>query len=376
MAARWRRARRPNGVVQEVRRRARRRLSIFGPRLLTYEPRPCLVAERHEVTRARVPAVDAHTHVGRWLSPRRRWVEPDVDDLLARMAACGVVGLVNLDGRWGDELERNLDRYDRAHPGRCATFCHVDWREVGRDGFTDRLVRSLERSAATGAKGLKVWKDLGLHVRDARNRLILPDDERLVDLWQAAGMLGLPVLIHVGDPAAFFRPVDRYNERLEELWLNPSWAVHRTGGPSLPRLLDAFETAVASSPGTTWIGAHAVCPEDLDRVSTMLGDHPNLHIDTSARLAELGRQPRRTRRFLIDHADRILFGTDLVPFSPEQCAVHFRFFETDDEYFPYWVGDTPPNGRWHISGVALPDDVLHKLYRDNAARLVPGLAPA
>jgi predicted TIM-barrel fold metal-dependent hydrolase len=334
-----------------------------------------LRAPAHEVHRARFPAVDAHNHLGRWLTDGG-WVVDDVEDLLARLRGSNVAGVVNLDGRWGDELEANLDRYDRAHPGLFATFCHLDWAETERPGFGARLAASLERSAAAGAKGLKVWKDLGLHVRDDRGELVLPDDPRLSEVWEAAADLSLPIAIHTADPVAFFEPVDEENERLEELLEHPDWSFADRGRfPRFDRLIDALESAVAAHPRTTFVAVHVgSCSEDLARVGRMLDDHPNLYLDIAARVAELGRQPRATRRLLERHPDRVLFGTDEFPPDPEAYSTSFRFLETEDEHFAYTPGEIPPQGRWAISGLGLPEDILRKVYADNARRLVPGLA--
>jgi hypothetical protein len=187
--------------------------------LAAFKPRAMLRAPRTHVPRARTPAVDAHNHLGRWLSSwvgrAGEWVVPDVPALLELMDSVNVAAIVNLDGRWGAELEANLDRYDRAHPRRFATFCHADWSQLG-DGPAGvaRIVASLGASRDAGARGLKVWKDLGLGVRDERGAFVLPDDPRLADVWSAAGELGLPVLIHTADPVAFWQPLDPTNERL------------------------------------------------------------------------------------------------------------------------------------------------------------------
>ena len=221
------------------------------------------------------------------------------------MDSCNLTSIVNLDGRWGDELEANLDRYDRGHPGRFATFCHLDWSVTSEPDFTDRLVGSLERSAAAGAKGVKVWKDLGLRIRDHADALLMPDDDRLSDVWDAAGELGLPILIHVGDPVAFFDPVDGNNERLEELLEHPDWSFSDPRFPRFERIMGSLEAIVAAHPLTTFIGAHVGCfAEDLSWVSRMLTAYPNFNIDIAARIAELGRQPRATRQLMLEHPDR------------------------------------------------------------------------
>jgi predicted TIM-barrel fold metal-dependent hydrolase len=342
--------------------------------LREYRPRPRLRVPEHHVPRAAVPAVDAHNHLGRWLLPDGSWATPDVGELLDVMDASNVAAIVNLDGMWGDELEANLERYDRAHPGRFVTFAHLDWRETAEPGFGERMAASLRDSVARGARGLKVWKHLGLRFRDDRDRLISPDDERLDPVWAAAADLEVPITIHLADPIAFFDPVDERNERLEELLANPDWWF---GGPELPSfddLMAAFEALVARHPGTTFIGAHVACAaEDLAWVGRMLDTYPNLHADIAARIAELGRQPRAARALIESHPDRIVFGTDLFPPDREIYAVHFRFLETADEHFAYDTDEGPSQGRWAISGLDLPSEILTAVYSGNAHRLIPDL---
>jgi predicted TIM-barrel fold metal-dependent hydrolase len=223
---------------------------------------------------------------------------------------------------------------------------------------------------------VKVWKDLGLHVRDERGRLLLPDDPRLSDVWDAAGELDLPIWIHTADPIAFFEPLDAANERLEELLVNPDWSfADRERFPTFDRLLDALEAVVGSHPGTTFVGVHfGNAAEDLGRVERMLESNANYHVDIAARIAELGRQPRATKRLIERFPDRVLFGTDAFPPDPEVYAISFRFLETEDEAFPYAPEEIPPQGRWAISGLGLSDDVLRAVYAGTARRLLPSLA--
>ena len=344
--------------------------------LASYRPYSRLRLPRTAVARASAPAVDAHAHLGRWVTGER-WAVPDVPAFLDLMDSSNVTAVVNLDGRWGAELEENLDRYDRRHPGRFATFCHVDWDLLRGPDAETRLADSLERSVSAGARGLKVWKDLGLGVRDADDRMVLPDDPRLDALWDTAGLLGAPVAIHTADPVAFFDPVDHRNERLEELLARPDWSFSDPKYPRFDRLMAALETIVAAHPATTFIGVHVgCCAEDLAWVSRMLDGHANFHIDIAARIAELGRQPRTTRALMLSHPGRVLFGTDEIPPNRSAYQVYFRFMETPDECFPYSPDDPPRSGRWQISALDLPGDVLRQVYAANAQRLIPGLAPA
>ncbi|MGH2631754.1 MAG: amidohydrolase family protein [Actinomycetota bacterium] len=343
--------------------------------LRAFRPRSSLRFPVHHVPRARFPVVDAHNHLGRWLRADGSWSAPDVEELLQVMDACNVATIVNLDGMWGDELRANLGRYDHAHPGRFATFCQLDWRVTAEAGFGERLAAQLERCVREGARGLKVWKQLGLRIRDERGDLLLPDDPRLDAVWEAAATLGIPVTIHVADPVAFFEPLDETNERLEELLANPDWYFgDRAVFPPFDRIIRSFETLVANHPSTIFIGAHVACfAEDLAWVSRMLGTYPNLYADIAARLPELGRQPRAARRLFLEHPNQILFGTDLFPPAREIYEIHFRFLETDDEHFAYSVDDPPPEGRWAISGLDLPDEVLRTVSAENARRLIAGL---
>lgn len=349
--------------------------SLHDLPLRAFRPRVSARVSVHDVPRARFPVVDAHNHLGRWLTGDGGWAAADVGALLADMDSCNIESVVNLDGRWGDELEANLDRYDRAHPGRFATFCHLDWSALSEPGWPAQLADRLRAAASAGARGVKVWKNLGLQLRDERDELLLPDDERLAPVWEVAAELGLPVVIHVADPVAFFDPVDGRNERLEELLVNPEWSFADDRFPRFERLIDALEAVVASHATTTFIGAHVGCfAEDLAWVGRMLSTYPNFHVDIAARIAELGRQPRAARRLLVDHADRVLFGLDLFPPDPAEYAIHFRFLETEDECFDYSTQDVPPEGRWTISGLGLPDEVLRKVYGANARRLIAGPA--
>jgi predicted TIM-barrel fold metal-dependent hydrolase len=255
-------------------------------------------------------------------------------------------------------------------------FAGLDYDRWAADAsFGETEAARLRDSAARGARGLKVWKLLGLRARDPEGRLVAVDDARLDPLWTTAAELDLPVIIHVADPIAFFEPLDPTNERWEELHDHPDWHFWPTrpaadvaapGFPPFDALLAAFGRLVGRHPQTTFVGAHVGCAaEDLALVGRLLDDNPNLRVDIAARLGELGRQPYTAREFFLRHADRILFGVDMAP-DTDIYAVHYRFLETFDESFDYGTEPVPGQGRWQIHGIGLPDDVLRAIYRDNA----------
>jgi predicted TIM-barrel fold metal-dependent hydrolase len=230
----------------------------------------------------------------------------------------------------------------------------------------------LRFQAARGAEGLKIWKPFGLRVRDHLGALVSVDDPRLDPIWEMAAELKLPVLIHVADPVAFFWPLDEYNERWEELLQHPDWHFPSPPFPSFETILSALARLVVRHPQTTFIGAHVGCyAESLDWVGQLLDRCQNFFVDIAARIPELGRQPYAARRFFMKYADRILFGTDLGP-DPLAYRLYYRFLETDDEYFSHDTSDPPQQGRWQIYGLFLPDEVLQKVYFQNAERVILG----
>ena len=338
--------------------------------LSDFKPVPKLVTPETQVNKPRFPVIDAHNHLS--LEGFGGWDKRPVSELLDLLDAADVRVYVDLDGGWGEHiLETHLDHFKAAAPERFRVYGGVDWAKWVEHGdrFGEWAAERLRRQAARGAQGLKIWKPLGLEVRDQRGNLVAVDDSRLDPVWAVAGELKLPVTIHIADPAAFFDPVDNHNERWEELAANPDWQFPSPPFPPFMSIVNALANLVARHPETTFVGAHFGCyAENLDWVGQVLDRCPNFFVDISERIAELGRQPYSARRFFLKYADRILFGTDR-PVEEHIYPVYYRFLETDDEYFSYGVEDVPRQGRWRIYGLYLPDDVLKQVYHDNAARL-------
>jgi predicted TIM-barrel fold metal-dependent hydrolase len=341
-------------------------------RLKDFKPRSRLVVKETPVDGPRFPVVDAHNHLGEQFGIG--WINKPVQELLDVMDASRVERIIDLDGGWGEEiLESHLDHFKAQAPERFAVFGGVDfsrWAEHG-DRFGEWAAARLREQVKRGAQGLKLWKILGLSVKDQNDQLVAVDDPRLDPVWSTAADLNIPILIHVADPVAFFDPLDNYNERWEELGENPDWHFPSPPFPSFISVVEGLRQVVLRHPQTTFIGAHVGCyPENLKWVGDLMDEAPNFNVDIAARIAELGRQPYTARKFFLQHPDRILFGTDLNP-KPDLYKVHYRFLETDDEYFSYTTEETPGQGRWNIFGLYLPDEVLEQVYNGNARRLVP-----
>lgn len=328
-----------------------------------------LVVENHEVMKPRFVAIDAHNHLGR--SFGCDWARRSANELKDVLDESGIETVVNLDGGFGDDFYPELEKWSVLGE-RVLVFAGVAWHRLATSSdLGGRAASEFEQAVRAGARGLKIWKDFGLHIKDGSNKLLSVDTPRLDPLWAKAGELGVPVIIHVGDPVAFFEPVDESNERLDELYCRPEWSFCGQEFPRLDALMSGLESIIARHPTTIFIGAHVGCyAENLAYVSGMLDRLPNYYIDIGARIAELGRQPNTARRFFVRYADRILFGTDAPP-DPRSYRVYYRFLETTDDHFPYWrSGDEPWQGRWFIHGLGLHESVLQRVYYRNAHRIL------
>ena len=339
--------------------------------LENYKPQSKLVTKTSRLDRPRFPAIDAHNHLAEPFGGG--WDQKPVAELLDLLDEAGVTHYVDLDGGWGEAiLERHLDYFKNAAPDRFQIFAGVDWsqwRALG-DSFPEWAAKRLRAQKERGAQGLKIWKPLGLHVKDHNEKLVDVDDERLLPIWEMAGELGLPVLIHVADPVAFFDPIDETNERWEELGQHPDWAFTSPPFPPFIHILNGLKNVASRHRKTTFIGAHVGCyAENLGWVGQMLDECPNYFVDISARLGELGRQPYSARKFFIQYQDRILFGSDMGP-DLDAYRLYYRFLETDDEYFNYNTTEIPAQGRWYVCGLYLPDEVLKKVYAGNAKKVL------
>lgn len=357
--------------------------------LSEFEPRSMLQVKRTTVERARFPVVDVHAHMcfsatvvnGVHLAAERQYLGTP-EEMIPVMDRKNVQMMNNLTGGFGEGLEEVVARYDKAHPGRFCAFTEPSYGEFLHPDYPRLQAEAIENAKRSGAKGLKLLKTLGLFLREniVTGELVTIDDPRFDPMWETCAALQMPVGIHVSDPVAFFTPTDRFNERFEELNNHPDWSFYGKGFPSNEELLASRDRLFARHPRTQFIALHCGnFAENLAHVSASLDRFPNMTVDIAARVGELGRQPRAARAFFEKYQDRILFGTDAVPhgheypqqlFCDELYEIYYRFLETGDEYFDYAPAKTPPQGRWQISGVCLPDAVLKKVYSENAARVL------
>lgn len=338
------------------------------PAITDYRPRSTLVTPETQVPRARFPVVDVHGHA-------RGLANPGViDDMVAHLDALGVEVYIAADNLRGEALGRTLEAIAASgHAHRFRVMTGIGFAGVGEPGWADRAVAELEEAVARGAVAVgEISKSFGMTTTRADGSRLRIDDPVLDPVWEEAGRLGVPVLIHTAEPPAFFQPLDLENERWLELAL---FADRRNFGPDkvdFETLMAERDALFRRHPGTTFIAAHLGWHgNDLARLARLLDELPNVHVEVGAVLYELGRQPRAARDFLVRYQDRVLFGKD--SFQPPEYPYFWRVFETADEYFDYY---RDYHASWKLYGLDLPDEVLRKLYHENALRLMPGLPRA
>lgn len=352
--------------------------------LVDYEPKSMLHVPETQVPRSRFPVIDFHTHLS-WVEDRTKDARLEhtakPDEVLPIMDRKNVRMMVNLTGGYGAMLDEAVAYWQKPHPDRFIVFTEPWYNKIVEPDYPSFQAEQIERASKSGAKGLKILKTLGLFLREqvTKGKLVKVDDPRFDPMWEAAGAHNMPVAIHVSDPEAFFLPTDRFNERYEELSAHPDWSFHGKDYPSNMELQEARNRVLARHPRTQFVALHVGDSENLGYMSELLDRYPNLHVDIAARIGELGRQPRTARKFFDKYQDRILFATDATPggtdtpqqiFGEKLYEIYYRFLETEDEYFDYAPAPIPPQGRWRIYGIGLPENILRKVYYENAARLL------
>lgn len=348
-----------------------------------FVPKSMLHVPEHIVERAKFPVVDVHTH---WSfsskSPDGSGMKYSAtpEELLAVMDRRNIRTLINVTGGFDQGFVDCHKRYDLAHPGRFITFTEPQWHRANEAGYAKMQADAVEREVSRGAKGLKVLKTLGLYLRDTNGALVKIDDRRFDPMWEVCAAKKIPVFMHVGDPEAFFLPIDKTNERFEELNNHPDWSFYGKDFPSFMELMEARNRVIARHPKTTFTLLHwGNDAENQGLVAQWMEKYPNIHVEMAARIGELGRAPRTTRKFIERYQDRCMFGTDAIPkgynvpqqiYGDDLYKIYYRFLETEDEYFDYAPAPKPPQGRWCIYGIGLPDSILKKIYHENIDRML------
>ena len=327
-----------------------------------YNPSSTLVVPGKEVLKAKFPFIDIHSH-------QFRMPEMDLTTLVSEMDKLNMAVMVNLSGRSGEQLKKALENVNANYPNRFVVFANVDFSGVGEADWAENAVAQLKGDVQNGAKGLKIYKSLGLRNKDVNGNRIPVNDPRLDPIWKTCGELGIPVLIHSADPRSFWDPMDSTNERWLELKTRPRRKRSDIDPVPWQQIIDEQHAMFRKHPQTQFINAHmGWYANNLGRLGELMDEIPNMYVGIGAIIAELGRQPRNARKFFETYQDRILFGKD--SWQPSEFPTYFRVLESDDEYFPYYK---KYHAFWSMYGLDLPDEILKKVYYKNAMKLLPGL---
>jgi len=327
-----------------------------------YNPKSTLVIKGEEITKSKFPFIDVHSH-------QRNMDTQALSGLIQDMDKLNEGIMVNLSGGSGENLNSKIESIQKNYPNRFVVFANVDFDGVGQEGWSENAATQLEKDIKAGAKGLKIYKSLGLRYKDSDGKRVAIDDPRLDAIWAKCGELGVPVLIHAADPKSFWDPMDGDNERWLELKTRPRRKRSATNPAPWEQIIKEQHRMFKKHPKTNFINAHmGWYANNLGKLGELLDEIPNMNVGIAAVIAELGRQPRNAKAFFEKYQDRILFGKD--SWKPEEFPTYFRVLESDDEYFPYYK---KYHAFWAMYGLNLSDEVLKKVYYKNALRIIPGL---
>lgn len=328
----------------------------------SYDPSSTLVVPEHILAGSKYPFIDVHNH--QW-----RMGSMDLSDLISEMDKMNMAVLVNLSGGNGERLKEMTDNAKKSFPERFIVFANIDFKGMGEDNWAVQATEQLENDVQNGAKGLKIYKNLGLSLQDNKDKRVAVDDPRIDLIWKKCGELGIPVLIHSADPAPFWDDHDENNERWLELKQKPGRKRSDTNPVPWEQIIEEQHNVFKKHPKTLFINAHlGWYGNDLAHLGKLMDEMPNMYTEIGAVLAELGRQPRSAKEFLIKYQDRVMFGKD--SWAPDEYQIYFRVLETRDEYFDYY---RRRHAFWKMYGLDLPDGVLKKIYYQNAIKIIPGI---
>ena len=327
--------------------------------LKDYRPRSLYKIPITEVPKAKFPIVDMHSHA-------YAKTPEEIAERVRNMDDVGIAKTIILTDANGQAFD-DIYRKHAAYPDRFELWCGFDYTGYDRPGFGAQATRALEKCHQAGARGVGELHDKGKGLVSSTVKAfgMHPDDTRMDPLFERCGQLGMPVNIHVADPIWMYEAMDNKNDGLMNAfhWRldNQPDIVGHSG------MIDIFERTVKKHSSTTFIACHfANLDYDLARLGQVLERHPNLYADISARYAETAPIPRFVSQFYAKYADRLLYGTDMG-FDRSMYRVTFRILETLDEHFY----ETDMFGyHWSLNGFGLSDEILQKLYRTNAEKIL------
>ena len=327
--------------------------------LKNYRPVSIYKTPTANIQKASFPVIDMHSH-------DYVHTKNDVDDLVKLMDRMNIKKTMILTYATGKTFDSAVEKYDK-YPDRFDLWCGFDYTGYGTPGWQKHAVEELERCYKNGAKGVGELGDKGegeLYSKPTPGRGLHIDDPQMKPLLQRCGELHMPISIHVAEDQWMYEPIDSTNDGL----MNAArWHVDMNKPNKLGHdaLIETLANAVRENPKTTFIACHlANTCSNLPQLGVLLDQYPNLYADIAARYGEIAPVPRYAAAFITKYQDRLVYGTDMGP-SERMYLETFRILETADEHFY-----TDHSYHWPLYGLNLPKEVLEKLYRLNAEKIM------
>ncbi len=340
-------------------------LAGFGPghaqnpeelKLKEFRPKSIYRVPVTIIKKAKFPAVDMHSHdYAKTNEEVAQWVKT--------MDQAGIEKTIILSGATGARFDSIYFKYAK-HGNRFEIWCGFDLNGYEKPGWSEKAIRELERCIKVGARGIGELSDKGFGLRYSGGFGPHIDDPLMKPLLKRCGELNIPINIHVAEPLWMYLPMDSTNDGLMNAY---TWRIDSTQKGILGHaaLIKTLDNAVRDNANTTFIACHyANCEYDLSILGSLLDKYKNLYADASARFGETSPIPRYMAAFYEKYQDKLLYGTDNVPES-DMYEITFRILESLDEHFYYYTFY-----HWPSHGFGLKDNILKKIYQDNAKKIL------
>ena len=323
---------------------------------------------------AAIHPIDVHVHVFKTDAAFQKMLERLNLKLLNILVMDDTLGYrKQLQPQIDDAL--TLVRSSHGHIALCTTF---DPYKFDSASFSSDAIKQIDRDFAQGAVAVKIWKNIGMEIKDSSGQFIMADDPKFEPIYKDIASHGKTLMTHQAEPDVAWGPPDVSDPSWTYYRENPQWYVaNRSGFPSKQRILEARDHVLANNPKLRMVGVHLGSMErDLDNIARHLDKYPNLAIDTAARMEYLMlTPPEKVRAFLMKYQDQVLYGTDLD--LPPDANLPETLKEWQSTYARDWkflaTAETLSVEGKPIHGLNLPQPVLQKMFRGNAIRWIPGL---
>jgi uncharacterized protein len=329
--------------------------------LKDYRPRSIYKVPVTRVEKAKFPIIDMHSH------PEPK-TDAEISAWIKNMDEVGVEKSIVLTMTTGKPFDEIYAKYSK-HPDRFEVWCGLDFSEYlyKEPGFPAVTVKELERCHDMGAKGIGEIHDKGQGLRSGKSTApgMHPDNPRVDAIWEKAAELRMPVSLHVADPIWMYQPMDEHNDGLLNAY---RWRLdNQPNIVKLPGMIEILERTATRHRKTTFVACHfANLDYDLAHLGEVFDRNPNLYADIAARYGETAPIPRFAVQFYAKYSDRLVYGTDMG-FDTKMYRITFRILESQDEHF-YEIEQFAYH--WPLYGLGLSDEILERVYRGNAAKLL------